>query len=82
MSKRMIAILLGIAAGLILPACGNKETVYQSGRQWKERTLAVVAPIGDDISKKRLERTADWFLENFQEAQRHNAVAVDLKLEW
>ena len=82
MSKRIIAILLCIAAGLILAACGNKETVYQSGRQWKERTLAVVAPIGDDISKKRLERTAEWFLENFREAQRHNAVAVDLKLEW
>ena len=82
MSKRLIGILLCIAAGLILTACGNKETVYQSQRHWTERTVAVVAPIGDKTSKKRLERTAKWFLDNFREAQRHNAVAIDLKLEW
>ena len=78
MSKRLIGILLCIAAGLILTACGNKETVYQSQRHWTERTVAVVAPIGDKTSKKRLERTAKWFLDNFREAQRHNAVAIDL----
>ena len=80
----LLAALLMIvfAAGLILTACGNKETVYQSQRHWTERTVAVVAPIGDKTSKKRLERTAKWFLDNFREAQRHNAVAIDLKLEW
>ena len=39
MSKRLIGILLCIAAGLILTACGNKETVYQSQRHWTERTV-------------------------------------------
>ena len=82
MSKRLIGILLCIAAGLILTACGDKETVYRSQRRWTERTVAVVAPIGDKTSKERLERTAEWFLENFREAQRHNDVATDLKLEW
>ena len=62
MSKRLIGILLCIAAGLILTACGNKETVYQSQRHWTERMVAVVAPIGDKTSKSGLSarRNGSW----------------------
>ena len=51
-------------------------------RHWVEKTVAVVAPIGDAPTKARLERTADWFLQNFREAQMHDTLAIDLKIEW
>ena len=44
--------------------------------------MAVVAPIGDAATKTRLERTADWFLQNFREAQMHDTLAIDLKIKW
>ena len=51
-------------------------------RHWVEKTVAVVAPIGDAPTKGRLERTADWFLQNFREAQMHDTLAIDLRIEW
>ena len=51
-------------------------------RHWVEKTVAVVAPIGDAATKTRLERTADWFLENFRKAQMHDTLAIELKIEW
>ena len=51
-------------------------------RHWVEKTVAVVAPIGDAATKARLERTADWFLQNFREAQMHDTLAIDLRIEW
>ena len=56
------------------------ETV--PARHWVEKTVAVVAPIGDAATKARLERTADWFLQNFREAQMHDTLAIDLKIAW
>ena len=56
------------------------ETV--AARHWVEKTVAVVAPIGDAATKARLERTADWFLDNFREAQMHDTLAIDLKIAW
>ena len=56
------------------------ETV--AARHWVEKTVAVVAPIGDAATKARLERTASWFLENFREAQMHDTLAIDLKIAW
>ena len=56
------------------------ETV--PARHWVQKTVAVVAPIGDAATKARLERTAGWFLENFREAQMHNTLAIDLKIAW
>ena len=56
------------------------ETV--AARHWVEKTVAVVAPIGDAATKARLERTADWFLQNFREAQMHDTLAIDLKIAW
>ena len=56
------------------------ETV--AARHWVEKTVAVVAPIGDAATKARLERTAGWFLQNFREAQMHDTLAIDLKIAW
>ena len=56
------------------------ETV--AARHWVEKTVAVVAPIGDAATKARLERTASWFLDNFREAQMHDTLAIDLKIAW
>ena len=56
------------------------ETV--AARHWVEKTVAVVAPIGDAATKARLERTANWFLQNFREAQMHDTLAIDLKIAW
>ena len=56
--------------------------VIQSQRHWVEKTVAVVAPLSDASQKARLERTAQWFLENFREAQLYDTLAISLKLEW
>ena len=51
-------------------------------RHWVEKKVAVVAPLGDAATKTRLERTADWFLQNLREAQMRDTLAIDLKIEW
>ena len=60
----------------------DDRTEIVPARHWVEKTVAVVAPIGDATTKARLERTADWFLQNFREAQMHDTLAIDLKIEW
>ena len=57
--------------------------VYQQSRRWVEKTVAVVAPMSADAATKaRFERTAQWFLDNFHQAQLHDTLCIDLKLEW
>ena len=60
----------------------DDRTEFIPARHWVEKTVAVVAPIGDGPTKTRLERTADWFLQNFREAQMHDTLAIDLKIKW
>ena len=60
----------------------EEKTVFKPQRQWVKRTVAVVAPVSDEVEGNRLRRTAGWFLENFREAQLYNTLAVDLVLEW
>jgi glycosylphosphatidylinositol transamidase (GPIT) subunit GPI8 len=69
---------------LLFSSCRQEADtiVYQPQRHWVERTVAVVAPLGDAATKERLERTAQWFLDNFREAQLNDTLAVTLKLEW
>lgn len=70
---------------LLLPlSCAREEAevVLQPQRHWVKRTVSVVAPIGDAATKTRLERTAEWFLGNFREAQLHDTLAIDLSIEW
>lgn len=57
--------------------------VVRPQRHWVTRTVAVVAPTSANAQTKvRLERTAQWFLDNFHEAQLHDTLAVNLNLEW
>ena len=51
----------------------NKEIV---------KTVAVVAPIADAATKARLQRTAQWFQDNYAEAQQGDTTQFQLKLEW
>lgn len=60
----------------------DDRTEIVPARHWVEKTVAVVAPIGDAATKARLERTANWFLDNFREAQMHDTLAIDLKIAW
>ena len=68
----------------LFSSCKQEDdvTVIVPARHWVEKTVAVVAPIGDANTKARLERTAAWFLENLNSAQRYDTLAVTLKLEW
>ena len=68
----------------LLTGCKQEDdrTETVAARHWVEKTVAVVAPIGDAATKARLERTAGWFLQNFREAQMHDTLAIDLKIAW
>ncbi len=68
----------------LFTSCRQEDDTVEivPARHWVEKTVAVVAPVGDAATKTRLERTTEWFLENFREAQRHDTLAIDLKLEW
>ena len=75
--------ILALAALLLAFSCDKEqEIVITPARHWVTHTVAVVAPIGDQNTKARLERTAEWFLDNFKEAQRLDTLAVDLRIEW
>ena len=69
---------------LLFAGCRQEDDTIEivPARHWVEKTVAVVAPIGDAATKARLERTADWFLQNFREAQMLDTLAIDLKIEW
>ena len=70
---------------LLLTACRQEDdtVVYQQSRRWVEKTVAVVAPMSaNDATKVRFERTAQWFLNNLHQAQLHDTLCIDLKLEW
>ena len=79
-------ILLGLLASALLLLTGCKteddKIVYQDSRRWVEKTVAVVAPLNNPIMKARLERTAEWMLKSLHNAQLHDTLCIDLKLEW
>ena len=79
----LCAVLFTIHCSLFT-SCRQEDdrTEIVAARHWVEKTVAVVAPIGDAATKARLERTAGWFLENFREAQMHDTLAIDLKIAW
>jgi glycosylphosphatidylinositol transamidase (GPIT) subunit GPI8 len=69
---------------LMLTGCKTEDDtiVYKASRRWVEKTVAVVAPLNDPIMKARLERTAAWMLQNLHNAQLHDTLCIDLKVEW
>ena len=69
---------------MLLAACSKDDDkiVIQQQHQWVDKKVAVVYPNRNPYTKAQLERTAQWFLDNFQEAQLSTGVCVRLKLEW
>ncbi len=80
----MLCAAFFILHSSLFTSCKQEDdrTEIVPARHWVEKTVAVVAPIGDAATKSRLERTADWFLDNFREAQMHDTLAIDLKIAW
>jgi glycosylphosphatidylinositol transamidase (GPIT) subunit GPI8 len=60
----------------------DDKIVLQTEHTWVDKKVAVVYPNRNAITKAQLERTAQWFLDNFQEAQLSGDVCVRLHLEW
>ena len=80
----MLCAAFFILHSSLFTSCRQEDdrTEIIPARHWVEKTVAVVAPIGDAATKARLERTAGWFLQNFREAQMHDTLAIDLRIEW
>ena len=82
-SEKIVAVVL--LALTLFTACKQEDDtiVYQKSRRWVEKTVAVVAPMSaDTATKARFERTVQWFLGNLHQAQLHDTLCIDLKLEW
>ena len=82
-SEMIVAVVL--LALTLFTACKQEDDtiVYQKSRRWVEKTVAVVAPMSADAATKaRFERTVQWFLGNLHQAQLHDTLCIDLKLEW
>lgn len=63
-------------------SCGKDEMDVSDGiTSWTSRRIAVIVP-GSDGDEERYERTAEWFLENFQAGQRAFENGIRLELEW
>lgn len=60
----------------------DDKIVVLTEHRWVDKKVAVVYPNRNAMTKAQLERTAQWFLDNFQEAQLSTGVCVRLKLEW
>ena len=79
-------ILMATVIGLLtlFSACreGDDTLEIVPQRHWLTRTVAVVAPLADNATRTRLERTAAWFSENFRKAQMRDTLAIDLQIEW
>lgn len=68
---------------LLLTGCQREdEYIFQNTRRWVEKTVAVVAPTSDPIMQARLQRTANWMLQNLHKGQLHDTLGIVLKLEW
>ena len=82
--KMWLCAALFILYSSLFISCKQEDDRTETipARHWVQKTVAVVAPIGDAATKARLERTAGWFLENFREAQMHDTLAIDLKIAW
>ncbi len=91
-ARAATAFLFAMVMAVSFTACSDKdddpgdnpdpEPTPTTETETVTRTVAIVAPTGDATLKKRLERTADWFQENFKAAQGSSDKVFELKLEW
>ena len=82
-SEKFVAVLLLVLT--LFTGCKQEDdtVVYEKSRRWVEKTVAVVVPMSADAATKvRFERTVQWFLDNLHQAQLHDTLCIDLKLEW
>ena len=82
-SEKLVAVLLLVLT--LFTSCKQEDDtiVYEKSRRWVEKTVAVVAPMSADAAMKaRFERTAQWFIDNFHQAQLHDTLCINLNLEW
>lgn len=66
-------------------SCSDNEESPGSGSQteWTTQKVVVVLPLGENEDyEKRVVRTAEWFTENFEQAQSLLETGVRLELEW
>ena len=83
--SRLLITICTLAAVILPVGCRQEDDtiIYRQSRRWAEKTVAVVAPMSADAAMKaRFERTAQWFLTNLHEAQLHDTLCIELKLEW
>ena len=68
----------------IFSACHKEDDtiVLRPRQKWVERKVAIVAPLSDDATRQRLQRTAEWFSDNFYEAQLTDTLAISLQSDW
>ena len=82
--QRRWMMWLCAACMMLLTACKTEDdkVIIQQQHSWIDKKVAVVYPNRNAMTKAQLERTAKWFLDNFQEAQLSNDVCVRLQLDW
>ena len=83
-SLHIFTLLHFIIFTFFLSACRQEDDkiVIQTEHTWVDKKIAVVYPNRNAMTKAKMERTAQWFLDNFQEAQLSGDVCVRLHLEW
>ena len=86
MVRKILCYLSGFIVLIALIACSSHEdepdVPAPPSSNEIVKTVAVVVPIGDAATKTRLERTAQWFQDNFAEAQQGDTTQIRLQLEW
>ena len=84
MSEVRWMMWLCAACMMLLTSCSKEDDkiVIQTEHTWVDKKIAVIYPNRNPITKAQLERTAQWFLDNFQEAQLASKVCVRLHLDW
>ena len=82
-SEKWVAAILLLFV-VFFTGCKQEDdvTVIKPARHWVEKKVAVVAPLSDKVMRLRLELTAKWFLENLENSQKYDTLAIRLNLEW
>jgi len=79
----LTSLILSVGFILLTSSC-EKDDVHVAPTDSNQivRKIAIVAPIGDIATRTRLERTAEWFTQNFNEALSYDTLNIRLELEW
>jgi hypothetical protein len=79
--RSVASIIIAVIA--VLASCKKDDViVYELHFPATEKTIAIVAPLSNDVTKSRLETTVEWFTENFKQAQIETGIFIRLKYEW